>query len=104
MLVMHTEVDRAIDNLMKSGKMFGPPGRRKSWLPCCGGPSRYFLDSWIKVGLTLCVFQTAVRDRTWVLDQTNLAMLVEDLSPQTCRTFTPTRDISPHVAPARQSK
>jgi hypothetical protein len=31
------EVERAIDNLFKSGKLFGMPGRRDS-LPMMGGP------------------------------------------------------------------
>ena len=39
-----TEVDRAADNLMKSGKMFGmmpgAPGRRDS-MPMMGGPRSY---------------------------------------------------------------
>ncbi|OAA60391.1 hypothetical protein SPI_05515 [Niveomyces insectorum RCEF 264] len=33
------EVDRAIDNLVKSGKMFGMPGRRE-WFPPPTGPAR----------------------------------------------------------------
>lgn len=37
------EVDRAIDNLMKSGKMFPAPGRRES-MPVVGGIPRPFVD------------------------------------------------------------
>ncbi|KAI6251138.1 hypothetical protein HI914_00777 [Erysiphe necator] len=37
------EVDRAIDNLMKSGKMFPAPGRRES-MPVVGGIPRQFAD------------------------------------------------------------
>jgi hypothetical protein len=39
MLIQYSEVDRAIDNLSKSGKMFGVPGRRDS-LPMGGPPAR----------------------------------------------------------------
>ena len=39
-LTLSLEVDRAIDNLVKSGKMFGGPGRRDSG-PAMGG-SRAF--------------------------------------------------------------
>lgn len=36
-LIRYSEVDRAIDNLVKSGKMFNLPGRRES-LPLSGPP------------------------------------------------------------------
>lgn len=39
------EVDRAVDNLMKSGKMFGGAGGgRREWSPKTGGPVRRFPD------------------------------------------------------------
>lgn len=34
------EVDRALDNLTKSGKLFAPPSRRES-MPMIGGPRPY---------------------------------------------------------------
>jgi hypothetical protein len=40
-LTYYPEVDRAIDNLLKSGKMFGVPGRRES-VPMGGPPPRDF--------------------------------------------------------------
>lgn len=45
-----TEVDRAIDNLSKSGKMFPNmpgPGRRES-MPMSGGPPRTFTEQYGK--------------------------------------------------------
>ncbi|KAK4186408.1 hypothetical protein QBC35DRAFT_387318 [Podospora australis] len=39
------EVDRAVDNLLKSGKMFGGPGGgRREWHPKPSGPARRFPD------------------------------------------------------------
>lgn len=41
------EVDRAIDNLVKSGKMFNAPGRRES-MPI-GSPARAFSEQFGKL-------------------------------------------------------
>ena len=35
-----TEIERAIDNLAKSGKLFNQPGRRDS-MPMIGGPESF---------------------------------------------------------------
>lgn len=43
MLIYSTEVNRAVENLMKSGKMFSTPGRRES-MPVVGGPPRAYSD------------------------------------------------------------
>ena len=42
-----SEVDRAIDNLVKSGKMFNVPGRRDS-MPLAGGAPRAFPEQFGK--------------------------------------------------------
>ena len=39
-LLIVTDVDRAIDNLAKSGKLFNQPGRRES-MPMMGGPESF---------------------------------------------------------------
>lgn len=39
----YTEVERAIENLVKSGKMFGAPGGRREFLPpFLPGPARFY--------------------------------------------------------------
>jgi hypothetical protein len=46
-LMCSPEVDRAIDNLVKSGKMFNMPGRRDS-MPMGGPPPRDFSQQYGK--------------------------------------------------------
>ena len=41
---IYTEVDRAVDNLVKSGKMFGGMAGRRDSMPMTGGAARTFPD------------------------------------------------------------
>lgn len=115
-----TEVDRAIENLVKSGKLFGPPGGRREFPPVFpSGPARLYPDygghthsSRVLLAgsrppvtqLTSLLLQTPAVPAV-PSDHTRLSLTADPgLPPRTSRTFTPLRDINPRADPTTRNR